>query len=830
MEKSNVTRIIIEYLNKKGLEDVSHLLQKESKITNECESFSKIKNALINKSYDEAIKEIELKFEIKERKLAIPFIRINQIFNCILDNFSEITKKSELPNKEALTLIRQIISNSPQTWNLKNTLGNLACLLFIRDKEILVEKMRKMCPIAYSKEYLLEYLSNILCHFNKSIIGKNQSKNIMSIINKVYNKQIFECLFHNVDDSQVKYSFFKDHQCSSNKVPFKLLLSIDEHNEEICNVAITNDNEFLAIVLKSNIIVIYKIIYKTKLKKNLNFKCKKIHSSEKGHNQISKEFAVKSKNYMKNHFERDIIDAKGITINNSFHNNIELKSDKYLSEHQTTKQSYQINDPSGDKDHSLNSLVEENEIFKRNFNDSNVVSNSNNNNNKSTYNNNNPICSMYNFKEVKRYSRKVKKDNNNNNNNKDKNKNSKEEYEENPFVFNRNDANSISSMSQSPLSDVFKNVNQDRDNLLNSNNNSSQKNALFNHTYPLINNTSASQFDMKIRKKLSFEDEMLKHEHQEYLNKKYNNLQIYQVCKIGAHKDQITSLSFSNDSSKILTSSKDKTIKIHEIKTGKLILNISDSTSMITSAQYFNKETQIISTSLDSKINVYDLNGAKLDSISSLNISEMLVCEKFGQIILSAPILRAVLIYDIETKSEKTKILINDTIINIALSKLDNGENLLINSSNLTPVISLYSMKTQELIRKFFGHRQERLTTKCSFGGYKEKFIICGSDNKEIFIWNRNKSLPIKVIKIHSAPVNAIAWPNNYKSDFMFSVSDDHTLKVIGNENVKNCEYNQGKFYDDTLEAEQSKKKNLNSINIEEEKSILNRYNTNYFF
>ena len=68
------------------------------------------------------------------------------------------------------------------------------------------------------------------------------------------------------------------------------------------------------------------------------------------------------------------------------------------------------------------------------------------------------------------------------------------------------------------------------------------------------------------------------------------------------------------------------------------------------------------------------------------------------------------------------------------------GEKLLINSSNLTPVISLHELKNCNLIRKFFGHRQERLTTKCYFGGYKEKFIVCGSDTKEIFIWNLNNS------------------------------------------------------------------------------------------
>lgn len=292
-------------------------------------------------------------------------------------------------------------------------------------------------------------------------------------------------------------------------------------------------------------------------------------------------------------------------------------------------------------------------------------------------------------------------------------------------------------------------------------------------------------------------------------SKKLNKLQIYQISRIAAHKDQITSISFSNDNKKFLSSSKDKTIKIHNVKTGKILLNISVG-NMLTSAQFYNNDTRILSTSLDSKIRVHNLDGNELEAISTLNISEMLISEKYKLIILSAPILRAVLIYDIDTKKEKNKIIINDTIINIALSRIDKGDKLLINSSNLTPVISLHNLKNCNLVRKFFGHRQERLTTKCYFGGYKEKFIVCGSDTKEIYIWNLNKSLPIKVLKIHSAPVNAIAWPYDEKADFMMSVSDDHTLKILGNEFIKSCEYAQGKVYDESLEIINNKKKEIN--------------------
>jgi len=100
-------------------------------------------------------------------------------------------------------------------------------------------------------------------------------------------------------------------------------------------------------------------------------------------------------------------------------------------------------------------------------------------------------------------------------------------------------------------------------------------------------------------KKISLNNNLYKNSEED--DRIYNNLKIYQVSKILAHKDQITSISLSSDASKILTSTKDKTSKIQEVKTGQNILNISE-IRLVILAQFHENKKQILFTSLDSKI------------------------------------------------------------------------------------------------------------------------------------------------------------------------------------------------------------------------------------
>ena len=239
---------------------------------------------------------------------------------------------------------------------------------------------------------------------------------------------------------------------------------------------------------------------------------------------------------------------------------------------------------------------------------------------------------------------------------------------------------------------------------------------------------------------------------------------------------------YEEESRILITASKDKTVKLFDIYKG-VCKKVFEQANMISSAIFFEEESTILTSCLGQKISLWSRDGTLIDTVTTVTVNELHYSKKHNIIILIAPTIKAIILYDYSTKSEIDKLKINDTIVSTSLSKTDEGEFFLVNSSNATPVLSLWKLSTRKIIRKYFGHRQERLTTKCSFGGELENFLLSGSDNKEIYIWNRNASVPVLVIKAHSSCVNSVIWPTLRPfSSIVISGSDDHTIKVFSND------------------------------------------------
>jgi WD40 repeat protein len=82
------------------------------------------------------------------------------------------------------------------------------------------------------------------------------------------------------------------------------------------------------------------------------------------------------------------------------------------------------------------------------------------------------------------------------------------------------------------------------------------------------------------------------------------------------------------------------------------------------------------------------------------------------------------------------------------------------------------------LINKYYGHTQEQFCIECSFAGDNDEFIVCGSEDASIYIWHRSNSIPFSVIKGHTGSVNNCLLSFYFNKPFMFSISDDFTLRL----------------------------------------------------
>lgn len=88
---------------------------------------------------------------------------------------------------------------------------------------------------------------------------------------------------------------------------------------------------------------------------------------------------------------------------------------------------------------------------------------------------------------------------------------------------------------------------------------------------------------------------------------------------------------------------------------------------------------------------------------------------------------------------------------------------------------------------KYIGHQQHKYVIRSCFGGLDSSFIASGSENSQVYIWNRRNSRPIEVLSGHLMTVNCVCW-NPKRHQMLASASDDHTIRIWGPSRSKNIQ------------------------------------------
>ncbi len=575
MEKNTILKLIIQYLNEKGFKEVAEKIENESQTYLESPELRKLQNSILVGEYEESIKIILLNCKEFERLLIIPKIRVRQVFEAIINH-----------RENCVEIIRKI-ANSSNLYDKDSAIERSISLVFIKDMEVLLRKMKELCPAACSKESLIDYIKSVLNKSN-SLLKTLYPGSLENMLDTVLKNQIRTCKFHNTKMNT--FSYFENHICKKENIPYKNLISLEKHNEEIINISLSNNGSYFAAALKSNNIAIYQI---------------NLQEKEASSRRLSIDHNITAKNKVDRKYS-------GISENEN-------------SSKITNFNTLHIKDSLG-LDRSLSGI----------------------------------------------------------------------------------------------------NKSEDKD-----------------------------KFVMEI---------------------KLINL-------IEAHKSQITAIYWHPTDKFIFSSSKDCQVKIFNpyATQHQVIRNLEGHNSMVTSVIFCPKDNRILSIGLDQNIFSWSMEGkSELYKKTNSTVSEILYSVLYNYLISIEATNNSVIIYDYSSKNEVYKLQINDAIISTALSKLDKGGYLLINSSKATPVLNLFNLSTKQIERKFFGHRQERFSIKCAFGGEDENFLVCGSEEGKIYVWNRFHSIPILSIKAHSGPVNAVIFPSiNILSNIIISCSDDHTIKLF---------------------------------------------------
>ena len=293
----------------------------------------------------------------------------------------------------------------------------------------------------------------------------------------------------------------------------------------------------------------------------------------------------------------------------------------------------------------------------------------------------------------------------------------------------------------------------------------------------------------------------IKKENKENKTKIFIKLNITFSANEQNKRDEITAMNFSNDEKYILVGLSNYRLKIFNILNGEKIKEYQNvHSNKITSIIPFpNSNNKFITGSIDKKINILDIsniiNSQNKEEYSELGkfcrIKQLCYSELLNYIIIISASNTEIIIYNLLAKKIDYKIITSERSQNIYanISKKDKGKYLIYSTTppNQKSEIILYNLSTKLVEEKYTGFSQKYMIIKCCFCGPDDKFILSGSEDFIIYLWERGLGeSPKYKFNGHFGIVNTIdMWGN----DFIISGSDDKNIKVWFNKS-ENLEIN----------------------------------------
>jgi len=132
--------------------------------------------------------------------------------------------------------------------------------------------------------------------------------------------------------------------------------------------------------------------------------------------------------------------------------------------------------------------------------------------------------------------------------------------------------------------------------------------------------------------------------------------------------------------------------------------------------------------------------------------------------------------YDFDNENNDDVLKEDHPILTMCTSQ--DGKYLLVNL--VDQGINLWDLKDRVKTKKFQGNKQGGTYHIYScFGGINHAYVASGSEDGQLYIWNRNKEKCIEELHGHNKVVNCVAW-NPKINSMIASASDDGTIRIWG--------------------------------------------------
>ncbi len=241
---------------------------------------------------------------------------------------------------------------------------------------------------------------------------------------------------------------------------------------------------------------------------------------------------------------------------------------------------------------------------------------------------------------------------------------------------------------------------------------------------------------------------------------------------LSGHTNDVRSVTYSPDGSKIASGSFDKTIRIWDVKTKSEIKTLKGHTLYVNCVSYSPDGTKIASASSDKTIKIWDANtGAEIKTLKGHTDWIYGVCfSPDGTKIASGSSDKMIKIWDVSTGTEiKNLTGHNDWVYSVSFCP--DGNTLASSSEDNT--IKLWDVNTGSEIFTLTGHTSYILSVSFSPDGVT---LASGSHDNTIKIWDVFSGSEIRTLTGHNSDVNCVSFsPDGSK---IASASSDKTIKL----------------------------------------------------
>ncbi|KJU84114.1 repeat-containing protein [Candidatus Magnetobacterium bavaricum] len=259
---------------------------------------------------------------------------------------------------------------------------------------------------------------------------------------------------------------------------------------------------------------------------------------------------------------------------------------------------------------------------------------------------------------------------------------------------------------------------------------------------------------------------------------KDNTLRIWDIATgnllktLEGHSSVVSSVAISADDKKIVSGSKDNTVKIWEMATGIMIKTLQEHSDDVTSVAISADGMKIVSGSDDNTVKIWDMpTGSLINNLQGHNgYVKSVAISPDGTKIVSASSDNTLRIWDIVSDSLPITLKgHNRHVRSVAISS--NGMQIVSGSDDKT--LRIWDMATGSLLNTLEGHVSSVYSVAITADGTK---IVSGSDDKTLRIWDMATGSLLNTLEGHSNAISSVA----ISADCMTIVSGsrDKTLRI----------------------------------------------------